>query len=444
MTLRPKRRPSFDALPRLSRRGLLKAGAALAGLPLIAHTGSAMAAEGDRRLRLLIFFVPNGFHMPAMQADAGDAWQLPELLAPLADLKEKTTYVTGFANSVAFTESVHAVPTASMLTGVRPAIGSQLKNSISIDQLIAAETNPGTLLPSLHLTTEPISSLGQGESGYSGSYYHHVSWLSDYVAQPNIGSPEAALRTMFGRVTGVNPATQGFRSQKLVDFLQADSLALLPSLGSDDSRRVEEYLSAVSALEDRIQAQQAVIDCEIPSTVDPIGAGFTGLNEAMADVISLGFQCDTTRVVTYMEGHGASGRLFDFLGAGDPFHTLSHHAWQPSAIDQYKRITAWEVERFAALCSRLDAIDDGGGYSVLDNTVACLMSGMGEGDEHDVFDIPLVICGATGLIRNNTHVQLEPETPLANLHVTLANLFGVNISEFGTYGDRILHELLPA
>ncbi len=418
--------------------------AALAGLTWLAPSGSARAAEGEAPLRLLVYFVPNGFHMPAFKPTAGGtSWTLPPLLDALQPLKAKTSVLTNLRNEAALPTG-HALSTGSILTGVTPQGGDAVRSGISIDQLISEHINDGSRVPSLHLATEGGEIIGSCEPDYSCAYYQHVSWLSETVPMPNLHTPERALQHLFGVQDPLeNPSTRSDRRARVADFIAEEARALQLNLSSEDSHRIDEFLTATAALEERIERDRRTIQCEIPAFEDPLQHGITAINEQLADVVELAFRCDATRVVTFMDGHAGSSRIFNFLGVSDPFHNVSHHGGDPSSIDAYNRIVAWECRQFAALCQRLDATPDVDGRSVLDNTVALFISGMGDGDQHDVDDMGAVICGATGRIRNDAHIALPVGTPVADLHITLASLFGLSLERFGNDGSDLLRDLLP-
>ncbi len=431
--------PRITTGRRLFLGGLLSA----SGLPLIAGAGPVYAQgagqAASRRLRLLVHFVPNGFYMDGMAAAPGvGGWELPPLLSAMQPLKHKVTYLQGFQNAPAGDRSTHSGQTAGLLTGVSPASGDVLRAGVSIDRLIAARAG---LTTTLHLATEPPYTFCTPDDLLSCGYRSSISWAGSAGPVPNISSPDQALRTLFGGATGADPAELASRTRLVTDYLRDEAETLRAQIGGEDRERLSEFIDATRSVEVSASEYERLSACDIPPGVDPIQFGVEALSDAMADVVELAFRCDATRVVTLMEGHGASDRVFGNLGVPEPFHYVSHHDNDPYNVAAYETIVHWEVSRFSRLCQRLDAIDDGNGFSVLDNTVALLVSGMGDGNDHDVSDMPALICGATGLIPNDACFSLPDGTPLANLHISIAGLFGVELDSFGRDGSGPLQEL---
>jgi hypothetical protein len=63
---------------------------------------------------------------------------------------------------------------------------------------------------------------------------------------------------------------------------------------------------------------------------------------------------------------------------------------------------------------------------------------MGDCNAHDPRSIPLVIAGgrAAGL-KGGRHIRYAKETPLANLHLTLLDKFGVRLDRIGDSNGRL-------
>jgi hypothetical protein len=110
-----------------------------------------------------------------------------------------------------------------------------------------------------------------------------------------------------------------------LDVVQKESVSLLPRLGTTDKKRLDEYMTSVRAVETRIQTDPTVVaGCKVPPRpTDP--ADFPAQVDINHQLISLAFQCDVTRVVSFMHGHGLGGRAFPFIGVNDNGHTVSHH-----------------------------------------------------------------------------------------------------------------------
>ena len=76
------------------------------------------------------------------------------------------------------------------------------------------------------------------------------------------------------------------------------------------------------------------------------------------------------------------------------------------------------------------AVEEGNG-SLLDNSIVLYGSEMKDGNGHIKEDLPLVLLGSgQGAIKSGRHLVFDKGTPLANLHLSLAQKFGVEIDSF--------------
>jgi hypothetical protein len=162
--------------------------------------------------------------------------------------------------------------------------------------------------------------------------------------------------------------------------------------------------------------------------------------DAMNDLIALAFQCDVTRVISYMLEDERSEFTYDHVevrtfteesstvkgGFCPEYHAAQHHTG-----DDFDTITWWNVGKVAELCRRLDAIEEGPGVSVLDNCVVLFGACM-HGGNHLANELPLALVGGSNLgLRNDQHVVLD-KRPLRDLYLTLMNdVFGLGVETFG-------------
>ncbi len=81
----------------------------------------------------------------------------------------------------------------------------------------------------------------------------------------------------------------------------------------------------------------------------------------------------------------------------------------------------------------MEATKDIDGSSLLDNSLIVYGAGMGDGDVHNQWNIPIALLGgAKGkLFKRSGHIEYDEGTPLANLHVTMLNSFGIETESFG-------------
>ena len=165
----------------------------------------------------------------------------------------------------------------------------------------------------------------------------------------------------------------------------------------------------------------------------------------MLDLLVLALQTDTTRVATFMSAHGFSRQNFTFLdGVKNDHHGMSHHKNQQSLVDEYTTVSRWYAKQAAYLLEKMRGIDEGEG-SLLDNSLVLYGSEMKDGNGHVKNDLPLILCGGGRLgLETGQHLRAEKGTPLANLHLTLAQRFGAGMDQFNAASTGIVPGLFSA
>jgi hypothetical protein len=151
----------------------------------------------------------------------------------------------------------------------------------------------------------------------------------------------------------------------------------------------------------------------------------------MLDLTAYAFQCDLTRVVSFMLHNAGSDYTYGFLNVSDGHHTLSHHGGNAQKLAELTRIDTWEVEQLVYLLQKLKAIQEPDG-SVLDNSLVFFSSEIEDGDSHSHFNMPIVVAGRGGGAFNpGRHVRYSGSPSVANLFVSMLNALGAPASQFG-------------
>ena len=79
----------------------------------------------------------------------------------------------------------------------------------------------------------------------------------------------------------------------------------------------------------------------------------------MFDLIALAFQCDATRICTFMYANEGSNRSYTSIDVPDGHHDLSHHGGDPKKHEKLKNINRFHIEQFAYLLGKLKSIPEG-------------------------------------------------------------------------------------
>jgi hypothetical protein len=102
--------------------------------------------------------------------------------------------------------------------------------------------------------------------------------------------------------------------------------------------------------------------------------------------------------------------------------------------DGWATIDWWFASKVAALCQKMDAIPDGGGRTLLDNSVVWFGSGQRNDRTADNAQrLPVLYVGSGGgTLRTDAHLDLGPQARLANVYLTfLTKVFGATDASFG-------------
>ena len=184
------------------------------------------------------------------------------------------------------------------------------------------------------------------------------------------------------------------QDRSILDFVTGEVAALRRTLGTGDRGKLGEYLEAVRDVERRIQTAERQSTRELPVVEQPMGIpdSFEAHARLMYDLLALAYQCDLTRVATFMIGKEVSGRAYPEIGVPDGHHACSHHQNDPVKLEKLAKINRYHMEQFAYFLDRLAATPDGDG-SLLDHSMFVYGSGISDGNIHFHLDLPTVVVG---------------------------------------------------
>ena len=425
-------------MPKFTRRRLLKGAGVTLGLPWLE---AAPDAPGKSPLRLAALYMPNGTREDIWTPEkTGRDFELTPMLQPLQDAKDDILVLTNLWNANSKGGDGHYVKSSGWLTSttVTKTLGVDVScNGISMDQLAAQKIGRQTPLPSLELGVSPVTTGVDKNVGYTRVYGSHIAWAGPTMPLAREIDPYLVFERLF-RASGPQSSTAK-HDILLLDRVLDDAKQLRTQLGTADRHRVDEYLSVVRSLEERIE-RTARPDAKPWKPRAPITGAqkppltpkdFAEHVRLMMDMIALSFQTDTTRVATFMFGNEVTNQSFAFLDTvKEGHHSLSHHEKNAEKLRQYQLIGQWHVAEFAYLLRRLKAMQEGEG-TVLDHSMILFGAGFRDGNKHDPHNLPLVLGGrGGGRINAGQHLSYAPDTPLANLYVSLLDAFGTPVERF--------------
>ncbi len=422
---------------RTALRGMLATGAAFA-LPLpvldsmLDHHGEAYAQGQPLVKRYATWFFGNGILPPLWNPQTtGANWQMTEQLAPLANVKDYLTVVSGLANKFPGT-AFHPLGSAASTTGG----GVEADTAVvpSIDQLVADAIGKDSLFRSLELGVSNATPNGGQNT------LHAVSHRGKNA--PNY--PEFDPQTVFARLfaqadaTAADIAKLNQAKQSVLDSVLSDAAELNGSLGVRDQQRLQQHMDGIRQLEVRLSNMSL---CTAPK--DPAGLGVTkdgaseapkGVNDVMAELLAVAFACDLTRSASLVFTLPAAHVYFRHLGAdmNDDFHdTICHtDAGDNATQARVHRGVIYTMQCLATLLEKLAALPEGDG-TVLSNSLVYVTSCTSWGKTHAADEWPVLLAGkAGGALRGNFHHR-EPGENLSKVLFSIAHLMGANVTSLG-------------
>lgn len=417
--------PHLATRPALSRRHFLRgAGGAMMGLPLLEAMSPAFSrgAPTTSPKRFVAMCATLGFHGPHLfPTTPGKDYELTPYLERLRPYRDDFTLMSGLSHPEQQGNNGHASEMTWLTSARRPGLAG-FKNTISLDQLIAAEIGNRTRYPFLALST----------SGRS------MSWTANGVEIPGETSPAKLFKSLFiqGTEKEVAAEMKNFqRGRSILDTVLGEAKSLEKELGGRDRDKLDEYLTSVRDLELRLQESEGWVQKPKPQIGAEPPKDIEDKNDAIArqrlmnDMIVLALSSDSTRTVTFqLAGMNAVPKI---PGVRTDWHNLSHHGKDPAKIDELKIIEDAEFDVFAGFLGKLKAVEENG-KSLLDHTAVLFGSNLGNASSHDWRNLPVILAGG-GFKHQGYLVHDEKDnTPFANLFVPLAQRMGIAIDTFGS------------
>jgi len=438
----------------IPRRTLLRGLGATLALPLLDGMVPALSALGTTAAKPInrfgVVYTPNGIMMPWWTPAAeGAGFAFPSILKSLEPYRDHLLVLSGLNSrppegSTDGGGAPHARAATRFLTDVRPkfTMGSDLHAGTSIDQILAKELGKHTELASLELSLESTESAGACDPGYSCAYTSTISWRSESTPLPMENNPRTLFERLFGDGSSTDPAARLARMQQqrsVLDSVSQKVASLQRGLGSGDRAKLGEYLESVRDVERRIQNAEAQRFDNLPTVDHPAGipATFEEHAKLMFDLQVLAYQCDITRVITFMVGREFSGRQYPEIGVPDAHHPISHHMGDATKIANVAKINTYHTQMFAYYLEKLRATQDGDG-SLLDHMTLIYGAGMSDSNAHDPLNLPVIVAGGgAGNLKGGRHIKYPKDTPLANLHISLLGQLGVPLEKIGDSGGAL-------
>ena len=431
----------------IPRRTFLRGlGTAIALPTLEAMLPSRALAAGNIKFptRMAFIYIPNGVIQKKWNVSGeGSKYKFSHILEPLTKHREDLLIFSGLAHDKARANGDgagdHARANATFLTGcqARKTSGANIRLGVSVDQVAAQKLGGETRLASLELSSDGVRVSGRCDSGYSCAYQYNLSWKNDSTPMPPESNPKAVFDRLFTRGSKKEIDENKLRRERsrksILDFAMEDAKRLEKKLGWTDRQKLEEYLESIRDLEKRIETMGASNPNLPPGYSAPVGrpGKFGDHVRMMGDMMTLAFQTDSTRIASFLLAHDGDNRSYPHLGVKDGHHSLSHHRDTPSKVAALTKINRYHASLFAHLVDRMKAVKEGDG-TLLDHSMIVYGGAIGDGNRHTHNNLPVVVAGnGNGAIRTGRHVRYSTNTPMANLFLSMLEIFGAPTERLG-------------
>jgi hypothetical protein len=398
-----------------TRRSFLRGVGITLSLPWLESLGGILhAAEaGKEPRRLLLVCLPLGIYRDAfIPKQTGAAYELPEHLTALQDLRDRFTIISGLEHPGV--GGGHASQ-PRIFTG-QP---SAARNRRSLDQHVSTVLGRHTRFDTLTLSA--------GANDFS--------WTDGGSLVPPEKNVAEAFTKLFAEEGAANKdkvLREIGKGRSILDFVLEDARSLQPRLSQRDKEKLEEYFESVRATEKRLVKSEEWMHTPKPKVSAP-APGPIAPDEIVTnmrnvcDLTHLAFKTDSTRVITF--GYFRQEAVA-VPGVNIGYHNLSHHGQDVGNIAQLKRVEHAFFKELHTLLTNLKNTREGDA-TLLDRTTIVVTSNLGNGSSHSNKDLPVLLAG--GRFRHGQHLAFQPgSTPLCNLYVSVLNQLGFEDQSFGT------------
>lgn len=419
-------------ISKLSRRTFLRASGVAVALPALnaMRPPTLAAAEaGEEPRRMIAICAPLGIHTPLLfPQKSGPAYETTPYLEPLQGVRDRFTVISGLRHPMV--DGGHDAE-KSFLTGAAHPGEPSFRNTISVDQFAAERIGHLTRFPSLALSAESRSI----SVSRSGEMIPAESRPSRVFARFFLDGSETEKAAQVRRIKD---------GQSILDLVAEQTRALQRRTGREDHRTLEQYLSSVRELEQRLvlseewtKRPKPTVEEKPPTDVED-RSNFTGRMKLLFDLMALALQTDSTRLIT-LKGPG-DNEVVNLGGVDDGWHNLSHHGKDPAKIEQLAIIEKEEMRLFGEFLTKLRDVREGDA-TLLDRTAILLGSSLGNASSHDNSNLPILAAG--GRFRHGQHLAFAPDgsPPLANLLVSFLQHLQLDVGEFSTGKGTLLEPI---
>ncbi len=417
----------------MPRRTFLRGSGVTLALPLLECMTPVFAKTTAPPHRMLILsnnlgVLPRHF----FPAAAGRDYEMSPYLAALSAHRADFTVFSGLSHPGV--SGGHSADNC-LLTAARGAFKSGFRNSISLDQFAAEKLGPVTRFPSLNLGVN----IDKGNRS--------LSWTRDGVLLPAEDSAPQLYERLFVQGGEEAVARQLHRLEtrgSILDTLTGETMRFRRELGSGDKARLDQYMTSVREVEERLQSARAWELKPKPAASQPPPPDlqdkklFFEKFELMIAMAQLALESDSTRIVTLMADAFVTPvfKLSEKASTTESYHGLSHHGQSETKVRQLEEADRRQMQLLNQTISNLAARKENG-ERLLDRTMVFYGSSMGDANIHDNTNLPVLLAG--GGFRHGQHLAFRRDSnaPLCNLFVSMMQRMGIETESFASATGRL-------
>ena len=400
----------------LNRRRFLQGTGSALALPGLESFGSEGKAITSQPKRLVCVGNHLGFYPPAFFPERAGADYVSS--QTLKNIERHRKDFTVFSNLDDGAHGGHSGVHAFLSGGIRKEeSGGFPEKNISLDQVAAEYSGSTARFPSIN------AGLGEGTD---------MCWNRTGVRIPPINNPARLFEALFVERSKSERDLERTRLEhrgSVLDALRESAKSLHGNLSNADRDKLDQYLTSVRDVENRLQMTEVWLDKPKPRpAIAPVTDEDRMHIEELPlffDLLTLALQTNSTRVATFEIPMGFTTSDLDNVSSG--YHGLSHHSKGESKLEQLKVVEDY-------IFSQIDRLFDGLREArIFNDTLVVIGSGMSDGSTHSNKNLPVLLAG--GGLKHQGHIispaDKHRRVPLSNLWLSSLQWFGVERERFG-------------
>jgi len=426
---------------KLDRRAFLQgtAGMTLA-LPVLEAMGKDVAERTPRRFCAL--YTANGMSLPHAKhgidewswfprAEKDGRYVFGKSTEAFAPFRKQLSFMGGLYHPNGPKSDPHVCSDMWLTGAPLQDPKREVYNSVALDQVVAQHTKQFCRQPSLVMSVDA----GVGFLSRTGT----ISYSATGKPIPAENNP----RQIFNRLFRADRASMEAQRKnlkrriKLVDAVLEQAKSLNQSLGKSDREKMDQYLTSLNEVEERLVASEKWIDIPLKKQdhshlkLDAHSEGDPGeYYRTMFDLIALAFDADITRSIAFMlnreDGMGISDTFPIKLGIKRTHHSLSHAQDKDGQL-MFAKYDQFLTEQLVHFFKRLQSYKENKG-NVFDNTI--VLYGSGASTTHLPENLPTLVAGGSNMGLKHNQYWRNGKTQMSDIFLSILHSLGVEEETF--------------